>query len=60
MNQHNYPLLGSMAGAIFMDDKDLYDEKVEWFTVNETAEDEGFNGSYLAALPLGRHERQDR
>ena len=45
MNQHNYPLLGSMAGAIFMDDKDLYDEKVEWFTVNETAEDEGFNGS---------------
>ncbi|WP_341994542.1 putative Ig domain-containing protein [Microbacterium sp. LWH7-1.2] len=45
MNQHNYPLLGSMAGSIFMDDKDLYGEKVEWFTVNESAKDEGFNGS---------------
>ncbi|GAB3769158.1 putative Ig domain-containing protein [Microlunatus parietis] len=45
MNQHNYPLLGSMAGAIFMDDKDLYAEKVEWFTVNSTAKDRGFNGS---------------
>ncbi|WP_205324698.1 discoidin domain-containing protein [Glycomyces sp. YM15] len=45
MNQHNYPLLGSMAGAIFMDDKALYDEKVEWFTVNATAKDQGFNGS---------------
>lgn len=45
MNQHNYPLLGSMAGAIFMDDRALYDEKVEWFTVNATAKDQGFNGS---------------
>jgi hypothetical protein len=45
MNQHSYPLLGSMAGAIFMDDKALYDEKVEWFTVNSTAKDQGFNGS---------------
>ncbi|MBO3734489.1 discoidin domain-containing protein [Glycomyces niveus] len=45
MNQHNYPLLGSMAGSIFMDDTELYHEKVEWFTVNETAKDEGFNGS---------------
>ncbi|MCH7229440.1 putative Ig domain-containing protein [Glycomyces sp. L485] len=45
MNQHNYPLMGSMAGAIFMDDKALYEEKVEWFTVNSTAEDRGFNGS---------------
>ncbi|MEQ4209436.1 putative Ig domain-containing protein [Actinopolymorpha sp. B9G3] len=45
MNQHNYPLLGSMAGAIFMDDTALYAEKVEWFTVNSTAKDRGFNGS---------------
>ncbi len=45
MNQHNYPLLGSMAGSIFMDDTDLYAEKVEWFTVNSTAKDRGFNGS---------------
>ncbi|GAB4004910.1 hypothetical protein GCM10029992_51250 [Glycomyces albus] len=45
MNQHNYPLLGSMAGSIFMDDTALYEEKVEWFTVNSTAKDRGFNGS---------------
>ncbi|MBA4865320.1 putative Ig domain-containing protein [Streptomyces sp. PSKA54] len=45
MNQHSYPLMGSMAGAIFMDDTALYEEKVEWFTVNSTAKDEGFNGS---------------
>ncbi len=45
MNQHNYPLLGSMAGSIFMDDAALYREKVEWFTVNSTAKDQGFNGS---------------
>ncbi|MFC4138553.1 MULTISPECIES: hypothetical protein [unclassified Microbacterium] len=45
MNQHNYPLLGSMAGSIFMDDAPLYQQKVEWFTVNATAQDQGFNGS---------------
>ncbi|MFD5318851.1 putative Ig domain-containing protein [Streptomyces sp. NPDC127098] len=50
MNQHNYPLMGSMAGAIFMDDTALYEEKVEWFTVNSTAKDEGFNGSIARLL----------
>jgi hypothetical protein len=45
MNQHNYPLMGSMAGSIFMDDTELYEEKVEWFTVNSTAKDRGFNGA---------------
>ncbi|NUR98552.1 MAG: hypothetical protein HOV67_25265 [Kribbellaceae bacterium] len=45
MNQHNYPLMGAMAGAIFMDDVALYKRSVEWFTVNATATDQGFNGS---------------
>ncbi|GAA1114934.1 hypothetical protein GCM10009630_10420 [Kribbella jejuensis] len=45
MNQHNYPLMGAMAGAIFMDDTALYKRSVEWFTVNATAQDQGFNGS---------------
>ncbi|MEV0794574.1 putative Ig domain-containing protein [Kribbella sp. NPDC050459] len=45
MNQHSYPLMGAMAGAIFMNDTDLYKRSVEWFTVNATAKDQGFNGS---------------
>ncbi|WP_350275637.1 putative Ig domain-containing protein [Kribbella sp. HUAS MG21] len=45
MNQHTYPLMGAMAGAIFMDDTALYERSVEWFTVNATAKDQGFNGS---------------
>ncbi|MEU4292766.1 putative Ig domain-containing protein [Kribbella sp. NPDC026596] len=45
MNQHNYPLMGAMAGAIFMDDTALYQRSVEWFTVNASAKDQGFNGS---------------
>ena len=45
MNQHSYPLMGAMAGAIFMDDTALYKRSVEWFTVNATATDQGFNGS---------------
>ncbi|HWD77518.1 MAG TPA: hypothetical protein VG497_01500, partial [Kribbella sp.] len=45
MNQHNYPLMGAMAGAIFRDDTALYKRSVEWFTVNATAQDQGFNGS---------------
>ncbi len=45
MNQHSYPLMGAMAGAIFMDDTALYKRSVEWFTVNATAKDQGFNGS---------------
>ncbi|MFG3340941.1 discoidin domain-containing protein [Glycomyces sp. NPDC048151] len=55
MNQHNYPLMGSMAGAIFMDDKDLYDEKVEWYTVNSTAKDQGFNGSISRLFRMVTH-----
>lgn len=45
MNQHNYPLLGAMAGYIFLDDAQGYAKSVEWFTVNSTAKDQGFNGS---------------
>ncbi|MEV7692271.1 Ig-like domain-containing protein [Microbacterium sp. NPDC089189] len=45
MNQHNYPLIGSMAGYVFLDDAAGYERAVEWFTVNATAEDQGFNGS---------------
>ncbi|MDR7385326.1 discoidin domain-containing protein [Promicromonospora iranensis] len=33
-NQHLYGVIGMVAAAIFLDDADLYAERVEWFTVN--------------------------
>lgn len=33
-NQHLYGVIGMVAGAIFLDDAELYAERVEWFTVN--------------------------
>ena len=51
MNQHTYPLLGSMSGYIFTGNRARYNEAVEWFTVNKTAVDQGQNG---AIKPLFR------
>lgn len=45
MNQHSYPLIGAISGYIFTGNKDSYNEAVEWYMVNRTAKDQGFNGS---------------
>lgn len=39
-NQHLYGVIGMISAAIFLDDADLYSERVEWFTVNAGYESE--------------------
>lgn len=45
MNQSGYPLAGAMACYIFMDDREDYATRVEWFTINKTAPNKGWSSS---------------
>ncbi len=55
-NQHLYGVIGMLSGAIFIDDPQLYAERVEWFSVNSTYEINGtinggdVNGSLAGLL----------
>lgn len=57
-NQHLYGVIGMIAAAVFLDDADLYAERVEWFTVNAgyTSEHDLYggdvNGAVAALFPL--------
>ncbi len=56
MNQNNFALWGAMSGFIFMDDRDGYEQRVEWFTVNRDAPDQGFSGSIKQLARLVTHD----
>jgi hypothetical protein len=45
MNQHLYTTIAAMTGAIFSENRDLYNQSVEWFMVNKDAVDQGQNGA---------------
>ncbi|RCX21560.1 putative Ig domain-containing protein [Fontibacillus phaseoli] len=45
MNQHNYPLYGSIAAYIFKNDSENYAKAIEWLTVNDSAPDKYMTGS---------------
>lgn len=55
-NQHLYGVIGMVAAAIFLDDAELYAQRVEWFTVNAGYESEhtinggDVNGSLAAVF----------
>ncbi|MDQ0615097.1 hypothetical protein QF046_002738 [Microbacterium sp. W4I4] len=51
-NQHLYGVIGMVSAAIFLDDADLYAERVEWFTVNAgyTSEHDLYGGNVNGAL----------
>ena len=52
MNQNGYPLAAAMAGDIFMNHRESYAKRVEWFTVNSSAPNRGWSSSitHLARL----------
>ncbi|MEI6492875.1 MAG: hypothetical protein WCO94_10035 [Verrucomicrobiota bacterium] len=45
MNQNGYPLAAAMSKDIFANDRKEYEKRVEWFTVNKTAPNKGWNSS---------------
>ncbi len=45
MNQSGYPCAGAMACFIFLNDREGYNTRVEWFTVNKTAPNKGWSSS---------------